>query len=86
MSFVSLNQTKSFPYKEWVGETSTDEIVVLLYKEGEVHMGTGYSEIKARSKIERIAAASGHDENMNLTKMNKQLELEWVLPEGYFEE
>ena len=90
-SFLSLSKTKSIPYKEWVGETINDETVVVNYIDGVLKIGTGYSEIKARSNMDNVGTTQANgqirfDPNLTMADINNQLKLEWVFPDGYFEE
>lgn len=85
-TFESLSKTKDTSlYKEWIGETDR-EVVVIIYKGGALDIGIGYSEVKARGNLERVGQSMSQDANMNLEKMNKQLNLEWVLPSGFLDE
>ena len=89
--FLSLAKTKSIPYKEWMGETINDEIVVVNYTEGVLRIGSGYSEIKARNNMYSVGTTqvNGYirfDPNLTVNEISNQLKLEWVLPDGYFEE
>ena len=91
-SFLSLSRTISFPYKEWVGETKNDEVIIIRYKEGEISIGTGWNEINAKNNIESIASSKNtsgltiHDNGLGIERINEQLKLEWVLPVGYVDE
>ncbi len=89
--FLSLSKTKSIPYKEWIGETVNDEIVVVNYIDGILKIGAGYNEIKARSNMDNVGTTQVNgqirfDPSLTLDDINKQLKLEWVFPDGYFEE
>lgn len=90
--FLSISKIKNVPYKEWVGETKNDEIVIINYREGTVIIGTGYNEIKARQDMRAVCETRDqlgllrHDNGMNIYKMNDLLKLEWKFPEGYVEE
>ena len=91
-SFLSVGQTINTPYKEWVGETVNDDIVVIRYKNGDLLIGTGRSEIKARNNVLLVGGTKnskgevGVYENLTLNKINKYLKLEWILPATYIED
>lgn len=92
--FVSLSKTLDLgdPFrgvgcKEWVGDTKTDEIVVIRYSSAEgLMIGIGYSELKARINLEPIAKTLTHDFSMNIERMNSGLKLEWRLPDTFIDE
>lgn len=90
--FLSISKIKNVPYKEWVGETKNDEIVIINYKQGSVIIGAGENEIKARQNMRAICETRDtlgllrHDLGMDIYKVNDMLKLEWVFPDGYLEE
>lgn len=103
-SFLSLSKIRDYSspslrvgYKEWVGETAIDDVVVIQYsnlsldKDG-IMIGCGKSEIRARLNMKnigkitsKVGQVSTFYPNMTIEKINQDLALEWVLPEGYFE-
>ncbi|MEK6882449.1 MAG: hypothetical protein AABY22_22705 [Nanoarchaeota archaeon] len=91
-NFLSFCKIKNIPYKEWMGETKNDEIVIINYREGIVIIGAGYNEIKARQNMRALCETRDmlgllrHDDNVNIHKIDNMLKLEWVLPEGYIDE
>lgn len=91
-SFLSLSKIINTPYKEWMGETKNDEIVIVKYKNGTLGIGAGWNEIEARKYMQlfgctrNILGLAMHDNNLTIEKINKDLKLEWVLPSGYIEE
>lgn len=90
--FLSISKIKNVPYKEWVGETKNDEIVIINYKEGTIIIGSGYNEIKARQDMRAVCETKDqlgllrHDGGMDIYRVDSMLKLEWVFPEGYIEE
>lgn len=93
-SFLSLSKViNMFSYKEWRGETKNNEIVIISYRDGELKIGAGWNEIKAKINMELVAMTKDmlgklvvHDNNYNIEKINNQLKLEWILPEGFIDE
>ena len=93
--FLSLSKIRDsyFPtlgtigmvYKEWVGETDK-EVVVIRYTNAGIDIGVGRSELRARMDITNIGKSILPDPNMNIEKINEQLKLEWVLPSFYIDE
>lgn len=89
--FESINQTRNYPYKEWLGETVNDETVVVRYYNGELWIGAGRSEVKARNNMLKAGVTKDkrgvvNINNLTLERMNQDLRLEWILPSGYIEE
>ncbi len=93
-SFLSLGQTRSAcaESKEWMGETVNDEIVVVQYKNGNLLIGTGRNEIKARNNILLVGGTKdksgevGVYSGLTLRKINEDLKLEWTFPVGFVED
>ena len=90
--FLSVNQTRESPHKEWIGETANDEVVVVKYENGELYIGAGWNEIKARADLKNVAITKNQngeiriDKDLTLTKINEDIKLEWVLPDGFVDE
>jgi hypothetical protein len=93
--FLSLSKIINIPYKEWIGETLNEETVIINYRNGELKIGAGYSEIKSRLNMQIVGATknnilgfavSMHNDNLGIETIVKELKLEWVLPDGYIDE
>lgn len=91
-SFASLSKIRSIPYKEWMGETINDEIVVVNYRNGSVIVGAGFNEIKARQNMELVCetrnqtGALVHNNTITINDINEMMKLEWKIPADYIEE
>lgn len=86
LKFDSLNRTREFPIKEWVGEIDNDKTIVMVYRGATLHLGTGDCEIKARENMELLAESPAPIPNITVYHIIKNLKLSWVLPSGYHEE
>ncbi len=94
-TFLSLSKIRDtyFPtlgtigmvYKEWIGETDK-EIIVIRYTNAGIDIGVGRSEYLARMNVTNIGKSVLPDPNINMQKINEQLKLEWVLPGFYIDE
>ena len=84
-SYFPLLGTVGMVYKEWVGETDK-EVVVIRYTNAGIDIGFGRSEYRARMNITNIGKSILSDPSMNIQKINEQLKLEWVLPDLYIDE
>ena len=92
--FVSLSKTLDFEdptsgvgRKEWVGDTKTNEIVVIRYTSANgLMIGIGFSELKARINLEPVARNPSYDPSMTIERVNSCLRLEWRLPDYFIDE
>ena len=68
--------------REWVGKAGL-YTVVIIYKTGQLFIGIGRDKTGARSNIQNVANSPNPDSDMTLTKIIKELELTWKLPDGF---
>ena len=92
-SFTALSKIKNMLlYKEWLGETKNDEIVIISYKNGELRVGAGWSEIKARQNMELVCETRDingvlvYHNNITINHINEIMQLEWKIPDDYIDE
>ena len=71
-----------FIVQEWVGNAGI-YTVVIKYKTGQLFIGIGRDKTGARSNIQNVANSPNPDSDMTLTKIIKELELTWKLPDGF---
>ena len=84
--FDSLSQTKNTDYyKEWVGETKTNDIVVLKYTANGIEIGSGNNETNARKDM-KVVAEVKRIGKINVGRIVEQLKLEWRLPDDFVDE
>lgn len=84
--FDSLSQTKNTDfYKEWIGETKTNDVVVLKYTNNGIEIGSGNSEINARKDMKAVAEVKRVGK-INVGCIVEQLKLEWRLPDDFVDE
>jgi len=85
-TFTSLSKTLNYPVQEWIGETVTNENVVIRWAADKLYIGSGYSEVGARNNMELVARSNHKIIDLQLEDLSKRLELEWVFPSGFLEE